>query len=150
MSAFHTWFAQLELLPFKSTHQFLPLCDCLSISILWYKIFNTRMLTMDHRYPTLNISNAGIYGLDIICYGSWYHELDNLDNEYRHRDQTSMISIRRRSRSNLSAKASRLSRNSFSLPFWAATRMYFTGTTYSVKNPSQMNWYICIQFLSHF
>ena len=45
------------------------------------------MLTMDHRQPTLNIWNAGMYGLDVICYGSWYHESDNLDNEYRHRDQ---------------------------------------------------------------
>ena len=29
-----------------------------------------------------------VYGLDIICYGGWYHELDNLDNEYRHKNQT--------------------------------------------------------------
>ena len=56
----------------------------------------------------------------------------------------------RRSRSNLSAKASRLSRNSFSLHFWTATRMYLTGTTDSVKNPSQMNSYVRVQFLSHF
>ena len=46
------------------------------------------MQTMDHRQPTLNIWNAGVYGLDIICYGSWYHKSENLDNEYRHRDQT--------------------------------------------------------------
>ena len=31
---------------------------------------------------------ADMYGLNIICYGGWYYELDNLDNEYRHRDQT--------------------------------------------------------------
>ena len=29
-----------------------------------------------------------MYGLDVICYGGWYHESENLDNEYRHRDQT--------------------------------------------------------------
>ena len=46
------------------------------------------MQTMDHRQPTLNISNAGMYGLDVICYGGWYHESENLDNEYRHRDRT--------------------------------------------------------------
>ena len=46
------------------------------------------MLTMDHRQPTLNIRNAGVDGLDVICYRDWYHESDNLDNEYGHRDQT--------------------------------------------------------------
>jgi len=30
---------------------------------------------------------AGMYRLDIICYSGWYYELDNLDNEYGHRDQ---------------------------------------------------------------
>ena len=46
------------------------------------------MLTMGHRQPTLNIWNAGVYGLDVICYGGWYHKSENLDNEYSHRDQT--------------------------------------------------------------
>ena len=55
-----------------------------------------------------------------------------------------------RSLSNLSAKASRLSRNSIALPFWAATRMYLTGTTDSVKNPSQISSHVRVQFLSHF
>jgi len=83
MDAFHTWFVQLELLPPQGTHL---LCNCLFI--LWYKIFNIQILTMDHKQPTLNIWNASVYGLDIICYGGWYHESDNLDNKYRHRDQT--------------------------------------------------------------
>jgi len=46
------------------------------------------MQTMDHRQPTLNIWNAGMYGLDVIFYGGWHHKSENLDNEYRHRDQT--------------------------------------------------------------
>ena len=52
--------------------------------------------------------------------------------------------------SNLSVKASKLSRNSIALPFWTAMRMCLTGTTDSVKNPSHMNWYVYIQFSSHF
>jgi len=53
----------------------------------------------------------------------------------------------RRSQSNLSAKASRLS---LALLFWAATRIYLTGMMDLVKNLSQMNWYVHIQFLSYF
>ena len=49
------------------------------------------------------------------------------------------ISIRR-SWSNLSVKASRLSCNSIAFLFWAETRIYLTGTTDSVKkNQSQTN-----------
>jgi len=44
------------------------------------------MLTMDHRQPTLNIWNGGMYVLDVICYGVWFHKSDNLDNEYRQRE----------------------------------------------------------------
>ena len=44
------------------------------------------MQTMDHRQPTLDIWNASMYGLDVICYGSWYYKSENLDNKYRHRD----------------------------------------------------------------
>jgi len=33
-----------------------------------------------------------VYGLDVICYGDWDHESDNLDNEYRHWDQTLLYS----------------------------------------------------------
>ena len=29
-----------------------------------------------------------VYGLDVICFGGWYYESDNLDNEYGHKDQT--------------------------------------------------------------
>jgi len=83
MGAFYIWFVQLELLPPQGTHL---LCNCLFI--LWYKIFNTQMLIMDHRQPTLNIWKTGMYGLDVICYGDWYHKSDNLDNKYRYRDQT--------------------------------------------------------------
>ena len=46
------------------------------------------MQTVDHRQPTLNIWNVGMYGLDVIFHRGWYYESDNLDNEYGHRDQT--------------------------------------------------------------
>jgi len=46
------------------------------------------MLTKSYRQSTLNICNAGVYELDVIFHGAWYHESDNLDNEYTHRGQT--------------------------------------------------------------
>jgi len=146
MGAFHTWFAQLELLPPKDTHQFLvtvfPFYDIkFSIHECWPWI--TDNLPWIFETPACMDLTSFAIGTDTTNQTTWTM---NMGTETR---PCSMKICIWRSRLNLSAKASRLSCNSISLPFWTATRMYLTGTTDSVKNPSQMNWYVRIQFLSH-
>ena len=99
------------------------------------------MQTIDHRQSNLNIWNMGIYGLDFMCYraDTTNQTTWTINIGTKTRTCSTKIFIRR-SQSNLSAKASRLS---LALLFWAATRIYLTGMTDLVKNLSHSDELIC-------